>query len=297
MEKITAIGEILFDVYPETKNLGGAPLNFLFHIDKLTSRGIIISRVGFDVLGNKAINFLKNNGLETKYIQVDHLHPTGVTTVNLDENKVPSFNIDEERAYDYIEMNDEIYRLINEDTDCLYFGSLAQRSETSKSTIHNLLGGKIKYFCDLNIRQNFFSKNTITKSLTVADVLKLNLDELKLINDLLFNEKFDIDTCVKRVMENFDIELIAITKGAEGSTLFNNKEKDDYRIISSAVVDTLGAGDAFAAIFCMGYLRNWDLAKMNSLANEFASQICQIRGALPENDEVYHMIKEKFNNE
>ena len=194
-------------------------------------------------------------------------------------------------------MNDEIYRLINEDTDCLYFGSLAQRSETSKSTIHNLLGEKTKYFCDLNIRQNFFSKNTITKSLASADVLKLNLDELNLINDILFNEKFDIDTCVKRVMENFDIELIAITKGAEGSTLFNNKEKDEYRITSSAVVDTLGAGDAFAAIFCMGYLRNWDLAKMNSLANEFANQICQIRGALPENDEVYEMIKEKFKNE
>lgn len=297
MEKITAIGEILFDVYPETKNLGGAPLNFLYHVHKLISRGNIISRVGFDILGNKVLNYLKSRGIDTKYIQVDHLHPTGVTTVNLDNKKVPSFNIDEERAYDYIEMNDEIYRLINEDTDCLYFGSLAQRSETSKSTIHNLLGGKIKYFCDLNIRQNFFSKNTITKSLTAADVLKLNLDELNLINNLLFNEKFDIDTCVKRVMENFDIELIAITKGAEGSTLFNNKEKDDYRITSSAVVDTLGAGDAFAAIFCMGYLRNWDLAKMNSLANEFANQICQIRGALPENDEVYEMIKEKFNNE
>ena len=297
MEKINAIGEILFDVYPETKNLGGAPFNFLFHIHKLTSRGSIISRVGFDVLGNKALNFLKNNGLETKYIQVDHLHPTGVTTVNLDENKVPSFNIDEERAYDYIEMNDEIYRLINEETDCLYFGLLAQRSEISKSTIHNLLGGKIKYFCDLNIRQNFFSNNTITKSLTAADVLKLNLDELKLINDLLFNEKFNIDTCVKRVMENFDIELIAITKGAEGSTLFNNKEKDDYRMISSAVVDTLGAGDAFAAIFCLGYIRNWNLAKINTLANEFANHICQIKGALPEKNEVYDMIKEKFKNE
>ena len=297
MEKITAIGEILFDVYPETKNLGGAPLNFLYHVHKLISRGNIISRVGFDILGNKVLNYLKSRGIETKYIQVDHLHPTGVTTVNLDNKKVPSFNIDEERAYDYIEMNDEIYRLINEDTDCLYFGSLAQRSETSKSTIHNLLGEKTKYFCDLNIRQNFFSKNTITKSLASADVLKLNLDELNLINDILFNEKFDIDTCVKRVMENFDIELIAITKGAEGSTLFNNKEKDEYRITSSAVVDTLGAGDAFAAIFCMGYLRNWDLAKMNSLANEFANQICQIRGALPENDEVYEMIKEKFKNE
>jgi fructokinase len=297
MERITAIGEILFDVYPETKNLGGAPLNFLYHVHKLTNKGNIISRVGFDVLGNKVLNFLKRKGIETKYIQVDHLHPTGVTTVNLDENKVPSFNIDEERAYDYIEINDEITQLINEKTDCLYFGSLAQRSETSKSTIHNLFGKKTKYFCDLNIRQNFYSEGIITKSLTTANALKLNIDELKLINDLLLSEKFNTEVIAKKIMKNYNVELIAVTKGADGSTLFFNEEKDDCRTSSSTVVDTLGAGDAFAAIICLGYIRDWNLAKMNSLANEFANQICQIKGALPENDEVYYIIKEKFNNE
>lgn len=297
MERITAIGEILFDVYPESKNLGGAPLNFLYHIHKLTGRGNIISRVGFDVLGNKASSFLERNGIRTKFIQVDHLHPTGVTTVILDENKVPSFNIDEGRAYDYIETNNEINQLINEETDCLYFGTLAQRNETSKSTIHSLFDKKIKYFCDLNIRQNFYSKETISKSLTAADVLKLNLDELKLINDLLLKEKFSIDICTKRVMENYQMELIAVTKGSEGSDLFNNEEKDEYVPTLSAVVDTLGAGDAFAAIVCLGYLKNWGLAKMNNLANEFANQICQIKGALPEKNEVYETIKEKFISE
>ena len=278
MERITAIGEILFDVYPETKNLGGAPLNFLYHVHKLTNRGNIISRVGFDVLGNKVLNFLKRKRIETKYIQVDHLHPTGVTTVNLDENKVPSFNIDEERAYDYIEMNDEIAQLINEKTDCLYFGSLAQRSETSKSTIHNLFGKKTKYFCDLNIRQNFYSEGIITKSLTTANALKLNIDELKLINDLLFKEKFSIDTCSKRVMENFDIELIAITKGAEGSTLYNNKEKDDCRTISSAVVDTLGAGDTFNAAVINGCLAGQATAEILEHACRLAGRKCMQDG-------------------
>jgi fructokinase len=297
MDRITAIGEILFDVYPETKNLGGAPLNFLYHVHKLTSRGNIISRVGFDVLGNKALNFIKNKGIETKYIQVDHLHPTGVTTVNLDENKVPSFNIDEERAYDYIEINDETYQLINEETDCLYFGSLAQRSKTSRFTIHNMLNKKIKYFCDLNIRQNFYDEKVITKSISAANVLKLNIDELKLINDLLLSEKFNTEVIAKKIMKSYNVELIAVTKGAEGSTLFFNEEKDDCKTSSSTVVDTLGAGDAFAAIVCVGYIRNWKLAKMNLLANEFANQICKIKGALPETDEVYERLKEKFKDD
>ena len=176
MERITAIGEILFDVYHEGKNLGGAPLNFLYHIHKLTGQGNIISRVGFDVLGNKALAFLERYVRPTICRQVDHIQPTGVTTVTLDENKIPSFNIDEERAYDYIETNDEINQLTNEETDCLYFGTLAQRSEISKSTIQNLFCKKTKYFCDLNIRQKFYNEEVITKSLTTANVLKLNVD-------------------------------------------------------------------------------------------------------------------------
>jgi fructokinase len=297
MDRITAIGEILFDVYPENKNLGGAPLNFLYHICKLTGKGNIISRVGFDVLGKKSLSFLQDNEIETKFIQTDHLHPTGVTTVTLDENKVPSFNIDEERAYDYIEMNEEINELINKETDCLYFGSLAQRSETTRSTIYNLFGRGIKYFCDLNIRQNFYNKEIIIKSLNAADVLKLNIDELKLINDFLFKDSFDAEIISKKITKKYNVELIAITKGAEGSILFFNDEKDDYAASSSTVVDTLGAGDAFASIICLGYLRNWELSKMNIIANEFANQICQIEGALPGTDEIYEKLKEKFDDD
>jgi fructokinase len=113
----------------------------------------------------------------------------------------------------------------------------------------------------------------------------------------LLREKFNTDTCAKGIMNKFNIELIAVTKGAEGSTLFKNKEKDDCRMISSAVVDTLGAGDAFAAILCLGYIRNWNLAKINILANEFANQICQIKGALPQEDDIYEMMKDKSNEE
>ena len=296
MEKITAIGEILFDIYPETKNLGGAPLNFLYHVQKLTGEGNIISRVGNDVLGNKAIEFLKSSRISTSYIQIDHLHPTGVANVKLNKNKVPTFRIDENRAYDFIEITDKVNQLINKKTGCLYFGSLAQRNKVTRDTIKSLFGKKIKYFCDLNIRQKFYTKEIINKSLLNADALKINIDELKLINKLLFGDRFSLEKDANKVLEKFNIELLAVTKGKDGSTLFTKNETDDYKTTLSGIVDTLGAGDAFAAVFCIGYLRKWKLNKINKLANDFASEICRIKGALPQTEKVYSKIKVKMND-
>ena len=296
MEKITAIGEILFDIYPETKNLGGAPLNFLYHVQKLTGKGNIISCVGNDVLGNKVIEFLKSSGISTSYIQIDHLHPTGVANVKLNKNKVPTFRIDENRAYDFIEITDKVNQLINKKTGCLYFGSLAQRNKVTRDTIKSLFGKKIKYFCDLNIRQKFYTKEIINKSLLNADALKINIDELKLINKLLFGDRFSLEKDANKVLEKFNIELLAVTKGKDGSTLFTKNETDDYKTTLSGIVDTLGAGDAFAAVFCIGYLRKWKLNKINKLANDFASEICRIKGALPQTEKVYSKTKVKMND-
>jgi fructokinase len=297
MDKITAIGEILYDVYPKTKNLGGAPLNFLYHVHKLTGKGNIISRVGNDVLGNNTVDFLQMKGISTNHVQVDHHHPTGVTTVVLDENKVPSFMINEDRAYDFIESTPDILKLIGEETDCLYFGSLAQRNTITRETIQSLLGKKIKYFCDLNIRQNFYTEEVIHKSLLAADILKINLDELKLINQLILKKEFSIKAITSDLTTKYNIEFLAVTKGEDGSTLFYNNEIDNFKVSLSQVVDTLGAGDAFAAVLCIGYLMGWKLDKTNKLANEFAKEICKINGALPETDNIYNELKEKMSND
>jgi fructokinase len=297
MEKITAIGEILYDVYPETKNLGGAPLNFLYHVYKLTGKGNIISRVGNDVLGKHALDFLENSGINIGFVQIDHLHPTGITTVTLDEKKVPSFRIDDGRAYDFIEGTSEVENLVEKETDCLYFGSLAQRNEITRNTIQDLLGKEIKYFCDLNLRQNFYTEEIITRSIKSANVLKINIDELKLINEVIFKKEYSFERSTDDLLKNFKIEMLAVTKGAKGSTLFYKDEVDNCGNLSVEVVDTLGAGDSFASILCIGYLRGWKLRKINRLANEFASEICKIEGALPKTDEVYLKIKEKMNSE
>ena len=297
MNRVTAIGEILFDIYPTTKKLGGAPLNFLYHIFKLTGQGNIVSRIGKDILGSSIFEFLNNIKMPAEFIQVDHLHPTGVASVTLNEKSEPTFTIDEDRAYDFIEKTRSLEKLINEGTDCLYFGTLAQRSEVSRATIQSLFNKKIKYFCDLNIRQEFYSKEIIEASLKTANILKLSVGELKLLNDIFIKVDFETEKISKLVITEFDLDYLAVTLGGEGSLILKKDEVNHYKSKPVEIIDTVGAGDAFAAIFCIGCLQSWKLDKINKLANDFASELCKINGALPKSDEIYEMMRKKIENE
>ena len=297
MNRVTAIGEILFDIYPTTKKLGGAPLNFLYHIFKLTGQGNIVSRIGKDILGSSIFEFLNNIKMPAKFIQVDHLHPTGVASVTLNEKSEPTFTIDEDRAYDFIEKTRSLEKLINEGTDCLYFGTLAQRSKVSRATIQSLFNKKIKYFCDLNIRQEFYSKEIIEASLKTANILKLSVGELKLLNDIFIKVDFETEKISKLIITEFDLDYLAVTLGGEGSLILKKDEVNHYKSKPVEIIDTVGAGDAFAAIFCIGCLQSWKLDKINKLANDFASELCKINGALPKSDEIYEMMRKKIENE
>jgi len=294
MNNIAAFGEILFDVYPDSKNLGGAPLNFIYHINKLTGKGRIISRVGNDLLGREAVEFLYSQGLASDTIQIDTKNLTGAAMVSLDEKGVPSFTIEESRAFDFISIDDDVIKLVENETECLYFGTLAQRNKISRTTLQSLLNKETKYFYDVNIRQNFYTEEILFQSLKSANAVKLNLDELKLLHKLFLKEHFDLHTSSKRLMEKFDIEMLAVTKGADGSVLFKGEEIDEYKTVVRDVIDTVGAGDAFASIFCLGYLNNWDLKRINKLANEFAAEICLINGALPNDDKIYERYEEEI---
>jgi fructokinase len=289
---ITSIGEILFDIYPNHKRLGGAPLNFIYHIKKLTDKGGIISRVGKDVLGNKVINDLKHSGLSFDFIQHDNLHPTGMAIVHLDDSGIPNFKIDTDSAYDFIEMNDAIENLISTDTDCLYFGTLAQRSELSRKTIRFLFDRGLKYFADLNLRQNFYNEEILNSSLEAADFIKVNYEEMHILNDIILQGEYNTEKVAYELMEKFEINMIAVTRGKDGSSIFENGKRYDYSNINVNAVDTTGAGDAFAAILCIGYLHGLEIPYINKLANDFASEICQFEGALPKYDRIYDSFRE-----
>jgi fructokinase len=298
--KITSIGEILFDVYPDEKNIGGAPFNFIYHIIKIAGRGNFISRIGNDELGKEILQLMSKNNIESGFIQIDDEHPTGTAIANLDAEKIPHWKIEEERAYDFINQTKDLKKIIKTETSCLYFGTLAQRNGTTRKTIQSLFNEKIKFFCDLNIRQKFYSKEIIEKSLYAANVLKLNIDELKIVNDLLMkatfhledgNNYFEMEKLAKQMIDTFGIELLCITLGEDGAILINANETNHFKIKVDEIVDTVGAGDAYAAVLCLGYLRGWSLETINLLATSFAADVVKIKGALPDDEMFYDKIK------
>ena len=293
MKNITAIGEIISDIYQGYKKPGGAPLNFIYHIQKLTGNGILISRVGDDPNGKEVLGFLRKNNLPDSYIQVDYKHETGAALANLDKNKIPHWEILSGRAYDFIDIPAGSDKII-ENTKCFYFGSLAQRMEKSRITVRSFFGRDIKYFFDVNIRQNYYTKEILELSLSAANVLKVNEEELYLLHNMFLPGKFELNPSVSAIMEKFNIELTALTLGDKGAWLFNNKESSFYKATVNNIVDTTGAGDAYSAMLCLGYLNNMDLDKINRIASDFASEIVKIPGAIPLKDTLYKKFRPFF---
>ncbi len=299
MNSITSIGEILFDIVGEEEKLGGAPFNFIYHVINLTGKGNFISRVGNDRLGKVILSFLESKNISSDYIQVDEEHSTGEAKAEMDSDKIPIWTIKSNTAYDFIELNNGITELIDKNTDCIYFGTLAQRMEKSRSTIQSLFDKNLKYFCDLNIRQDFYSKEIIEVSLNAANVVKLNLDELKLVYSLFIESSglsSSLESAADYLIKKFNIELLCVTLGEEGASLYNGIDSCYYsvKINDNEIADTIGAGDAYAAILCIGYLNKWEIKKINRMACEFASEIVKIKGALPGDDLIYSEFRKEI---
>lgn len=294
---IISIGEILFDCYPDYKVLGGAPFNFLYHVWRLSGKGKFVSRIGEDDLGEEILNRLEKENFDTLFIQKDKLHKTGVVQVKLDENKIPEYIIEENVAYDFIEYKNDLGNYIKNETGLIYFGTLAQRNDVSRETIQKTSGGGSKVFYDINLRQRFYSKEIIEESLKNSDVVKLNEDELKVVNELLIEADYDFVQTSQNVIKKFGIDLLCVTLGDEGAALFKKDEINKHKHAVENIVDTVGAGDAYSAVLCLGYLLNWDLNKINNLASEFAAEICTTKGAIPGDKKFYNKYLEILKNE
>jgi fructokinase len=212
------------------------------------------------------------------------------------KDKTPQFKISPECSYDFIELNDKTEKLIAAETDLLYFGTLSQRSETTRDTIQSLFNKNIKYFCDLNLRHNFFSKTMIEEALRVSSVIKINNNELEKLRTY-FNLPAGLQSAAKELINEFDIDILCVTLGEEGAFISDGISSNINKYVPLRVVDTVGAGDAFAAVLCIGYLKKWNIERINKLANEFASDICGVDGAVPENDDIYHKYIREFEND
>lgn len=284
-------------MYPGYKRLGGAPFNFFFHIRQLTGSGTFISAVGNDEQGKDIIRFLSDHSFDSSFISVDTEHPTGEVKVTLDENKVPEFIIKENRAYDYITLTSSEKKRIVERNDLLYFGTLAQRNKVSRNTIQSLWNENITCFSDINLRQDYYSPDLLKDILLNSSVIKLNIDELQIIADTILHTSGDTESLGKQLIDEFAIELLSITMGSDGALLLNAKEKAYGKSTPEKVVDTVGAGDAFAAMLAVGFLSGWNISKTAKLAADFAADICSVSGAVPKDISFYHKYQGIINEQ
>lgn len=281
--KVAGIGELLWDLLPKGKQLGGAPCNFAYHASQAGCESFVVSAVGTDKLGKEILTIFDELAIDKTYIQQTEDFPTGTVTVSLDGNGIPSYIIHENVAWDNIAWNSSLEALAKS-VDAVCFGSLAQRDTVSRQTILNFLNttktGCLRVF-DINLRQSFYNKETILKSLNLANILKLNDDELPLVAKIIGLQGND-DELLSQLMNSFSLKMIALTKGAKGSLLMTENEKTIMEVPKVKIADTVGAGDAFTAVLIAGLLQKEELNKIHESATSVAAFVCTQDGAMPE---------------
>ena len=280
--KIVGLGEVLWDDLPDGKQLGGAPANFAYISNALGNRGIALSRVGDDEFGRGILDELRTKNLSTENIQIDAEKPTGIVNVKL-ENGQPTYEIVENVAWDSLELSDN-WREIAQNCDAVCFGSLAQRNEVSRKTIREFVAETredcLRIF-DVNLRQKYFSDEILRESLSAANVVKLNHEELPLVCQICeITGGGDIES-VEKLRERFGLKLICLTRGANGSLLVTENECRENSGVKITIADTIGAGDSFTAAMTHGILRGWELDKINEFANKVGAFVASNTGAMP----------------
>jgi fructokinase len=280
---VVGLGELLWDLFPAGKQLGGAPANFAYITSLLGDDGIPASSLGRDVLGAEAIHRLGELGLAATFIQEDPHHPTGTVKVAVDSAVQPRFEIPENVAWDFLDWTPQWQQLAQQ-ADAVCFGSLAQRSERSRSTIGSFLRasrrGALRIF-DVNLRQNFYTAEVLAQSMKLATIVKLNHEELPKIMRLIELENRGEQDSACRLLSSHSLKLVCITRGNGGSLLVSSDEHSEHPGFNVKVADTVGAGDAFTAALVHGYLRGTALAQINETANRVGAWVASQSGATP----------------
>jgi fructokinase len=296
---VLVIGEILFDEFPDYRRLGGAPFNFAYHLKNFGFNVRFISRIGMDDAGKEILHRLELAGFNLDDIQIDDVHPTGSVKVKMEKSGAHQFDIISEVAYDYIEFIPEYHANLINQARVIYFGSLVQRGEAGCENLQAFISrnaSKKLNFYDINLRPGCYNKDIIEKSLSKTDILKLSTGELEKLMQMR-SLKMETKQFVHYLMKTHSIQTVSLTKGELGSDLFTNQgsfSADSADVIK--VVDSVGAGDAYAAMLAAGILKNWRPQEILERAALFASRICEIKGAIPESSSFYEPFKPLFGN-
>ena len=277
---IVGIGEILWDMLPSGKALGGAPANFAYHATRLGEEGWAVSAIGPDALGREIMDIVAEKRLKSLISLTDK--PTGTVQVELDAKGVPTYTIMEDVAWDNITFTPEMEALARR-ADAVCFGSLVQRRASRESVLRFLRATRpeaLKVF-DINLRQHYYSREVLEESLQLADILKINDEEIRIVADM-FGLGGDDEAACRALIDRYALRLVILTKGADGSEVITADEVIPQPAGETQVVDTVGAGDSFTAAFVVAYLRGATLADAQRQASDTAAYVCSCKGAMPE---------------
>lgn len=282
-KKVVGLGEVLWDILQDRACLGGAPANFAYITTLMGDQGIVASRVGEDSRGVEALRVLEELGLDIDHVQTDRNHETGRVQVQVDGKGMARYEIAHPVAWDFLQWTLD-WQHLAEKVDAVCFGSLAQRSEESGTTIRKFLqetsSQTLKVF-DVNLRQMYFTADTIVSSMKLADIVKLNDEELPRVMNLCNLAHKDERASAQRLMHAFDLDLVCVTRGERGSLLVSSDQASEHRGFRVKVADTVGSGDAFTAGLVHEYLHGASLDLMNEVANLVGAWVASEVGAMP----------------
>jgi fructokinase len=280
--EILGLGEVLWDLLPDGRALGGAPCNFTFHCHRLGRAAAIVSRVGADDLGRDLRAALRGLGLDDTFVQEDATHPTGTVSVELEAGQ-PRYTIHENVAWDYLAPDDRLDAALA-GVSVVCFGTLMQRNEASRATVQRLVrfvADQALVVCDINLRQHYYTPDVLEKSLTLSRWAKLNDGELLVLRDLFGLSGGDESALAASLRERFRLELVALTRGERGCLVQTADEEVAVSGEKVDVVDTVGAGDAFTAGLVCAVLEGVEIGDAAVLANRLAARVAASRGGTP----------------
>ncbi len=280
---IVGIGEALWDCLPEGRKIGGAPANFAYHISQFGLQSLAVSAIGDDTLGHEIVENFDKKKLHYHLPVV--AYPTGTVQVTLDDKGVPQYDICENVAWDNIPFTPELEAIAHE-TKAVCFGSLAQRHHVSRSTIHRFIEAmpktddSLRVF-DINLRQSFYSKEVIEESLRLCNVLKINDEELVIVQHLFGYYDLSAEATCRRMLNDFDLRMLILTCGVDGSYVFSHEETSFLPTPKVTVADTVGAGDSFTGAFVAQILLGKTLRQAHETAVRVSAFVCTQSGAMP----------------
>lgn len=281
---IVGMGEVLWDMLPEGKKIGGAPANFAYHVSQYGFDGCVVSAVGDDKLGNEILESFNNRHLNYLIQRVPY--PTGTVQIELDEAGIPCYEIKENVAWDNIPFTVDLEKLAKK-TRAVCFGSLAQRNTVSRETINRFLdvmsdaAGQYRVF-DVNLRQGFYDKEILCNSMKRCNILKINDEELIAVSRMFEYPGIDLEDKCRALLSEYGLEILILTCGVNGSYVFTRENVSFVNTPKIEVADTVGAGDSFTATFISAILKGKSIREAHELAVEVSAYVCTQNGAMPE---------------